>query len=467
MRRIGWLLALCVPLCLTGGAVSQTVAVGDPAFAIIERLPEVESSGPNEFAPLAVGSTHLLLVGATHITLYRKSTASEPARQVANVPVRTFFGESGGPVDRLTDPDALFDPASGRFFFVFGDTTRTRLQLVLAVSTSSTPETLTSRDWHVFRLERNDSGVDHSDFDHLAIAGDKLLISWQRTGTSPTGPVGLGTTIRVFDKRPFIDGIVPTTTPVDLVLPSTRNLRARPARVSAAGDRATDRVFYDISSQCGSGNRRSWTIGVVSGLPEAPALTTREAVSPLPCVGNALTIPQPGNAAGMRFRRLAANPAYFDGRVWLFEWGDGSAPGTTSGIEWVEVDVRGWPDTVAVLQAGVHREPEAWLFAPAGIVDWGGNLVLTYARSGLSEYPSAAVAGRLATDPSGTTRQGDTLKQSQRAWEDTDPMAAVLGAAIDPVDGSVWVTGMTPVAVRRPGPKDSVATWIGRLRPGL
>ncbi len=462
-----WLPAAACLLVLARATTYSQGSAEDQAFTIIERLPGVESNGSSEFAPLAVGWTHAVLLGHTDIALFRKAVGNESTRQISKVSVRTFFANPPGPVNRLADPDVIFDPDSGRFFIAMADTTRSRLQLLLAVSTSSSPETLSDRDWYVYRLDRNDTGVDAADFDHLAVAGDKLLVSWQRTGEPPGGPVGLGTTIRVFDKRPFTEGRVPADAPVDFVLPSTLNLRARPARGSAERDRETDRVFYDIWSQCGAANRLSWVIGAVSGLPDSPTFATREVSSPLPCVNNATTIPQPGGTPGIRIRRLAANPSYYDGRLWVFEWGDGATPGTTSGIQWMEVDVRQWPDNVTVLQAGVHREPRVWLFAPAGVVDWAGNMVLTFVRSGVSEFPSAGIGGRRVSDPAGTTRQGATLYQGQRTWDDINlgPLAGVLGAVIDPVDGSVWVTGITPTVVRPLSDigKDSVATWIGRV----
>lgn len=437
-------------------------------FKVLERLPAVEANGSSEFAPLAVGPGHVVLFGHTDIALFRKASGNSAATLLAKVSVRTFFANTTppGPVDRLTDPDVVFDPEADRFVMAVADTTRGRLQLLLVVSKSPLPETLTATDWHTYRLDRNDSGVDEADFDHIAIAGDKLLVSWQRTRHTASGPVGLGTTIRVFDKRPFMEGSLPDTAPIDLVLLSDRNLRARPASVSASRDRSPDRIFYDIASQCGSGNRRTWLLGVVSNLAVSPVLTTREVATPLPCANNFTLMPQPGSAVSIRPRRLAANPSYRDGRLWVFEWGDGGNPGTTSGIEWAEIDVRGWPDAVTTIQAGVHRESGVWLFAPAGIVDARGNMILTYSRSGPSEYPSSGLAGRLVTDPPGTTRQGDTLHKGQRAWDSTDGLASVLGAAPDFIDGSVWVSGITPTPVRRPGTSfDSSAAWIGRLRP--
>lgn len=455
----------CLLLLLIGGVAFSQGAGDGSALTVLERLPGVESNGPSDFAPLAVGPAHVVLVEHTDIALFRKAVGDEAAQQLAKVPVRTFFADPPGPVDRLTDPDVVFDPEGGRFFIAIADTTRVRLQLLLAVSKSAVPETLSDRDWFVYRLDRNDAGVDEADFDHIAIAGDRLLVSWQRTADSPSGPVGLGTTIRVFDKRPFMEGSVPSAAPVDFVVPSTRNLRARPASISALRDRATGLIFYDISSQCGSGDRLTWLLGAVSGLPANPTFTTREVASPLPCANNAMRAPQPGSAEGIRLKRLAANPSYRDGKLWVFEWGDGNAAGTTSGIQWMEVDVRRWPDAVTAVQAGVHREPGVWLFAPAGVIDWAGNLVLTYSRSGPSQYPSSGLAGRLVTDAPGVTRQGDTLRQGERVWDDTDPLAGVLGATTDPVDGSVWVSGITPTVSRPPGLKDSVASWIGRLRP--
>lgn len=332
------------------------MAGADEPFAAAELLPKFETNGPSEFTPMGVGPAHVVLVAAnSDIVVFRKATAGAPARQLQRASIRTFFANSPGPIDRLTDPDVAFDSESQRFFIAMGDTTRTHLQLCLAVSKSATPETLTAQDWYFYRLERNET-VSEADFDHLAFAGDKLLVSWQRTDESTGSPLGVGTAIRVFDKNPFLSGTVPATPPVDLVLPSDKNLRARPASTAAAGDRSTERVFYDISSGESVNGHLTWQLGVVSGLPSNPVLTTRIVESPFATVDNNLQVPQPAGAEPIFQRRLAAIPTYHDGSLWVFEW-FGGTDGTTTGLYWMEVNVRGWPDKLSVVQSGIYREP--------------------------------------------------------------------------------------------------------------
>lgn len=468
-RRAARALWLFVTVVAASSTASLAFAQVDEPFKLIERLPGVEMHGPSEFAPIAAGPAHVVLFGHTDIALFRKSSGTLPAALLETIPVSTLFANAvpAGPIDSLTDPDVVFDPDSNRFFMAVADTGHTsgKLWLLLAVSKSSHPATLTSADWFVYRLERNDSGVDEADFDHLSIAGDSLLVSWQRTREIGPEKFGLGTTIRVFDKRPFVQGNLPAAPPIDLVLPSDRNIRARPASVAALDDRSRDRVFFDISSDCGDSGTRRWVIGAVSGLPANPVLTTREVATSLKCGNHVTAMPQKGSTQAVTVGRLAANPSYRDGRLWVFEWGGNDLQGTPSGIEWVQLDVRNWPDAVTAVQEGIYREPGVWLSAPAGIVDAAGTLVLTFLRSGSSLYPSHGTAGRLATDPPGTTRAGESLFEGLRAWDDTDRIATVLGAAPDFSDGSVWVSGITPTLVRGPGTKDSVTAWVGRLRP--
>jgi hypothetical protein len=414
------------------------------------------------FAP---GWNHLVLVRNSAIALFRKSTGADPTKPLSAVSLQTFFGRNTLTGDRLTDPFVVFDADAGRFFMIIAQM-NAPMAMLMAVSKSPYPETLTDADWYFYRLARNEDASE-ADFDKLVVVGDKLLVSWQRTATSASGPVGVGTRIRVMDKRALMNGTAPGAG-VDLTLSNALNLRARPASIALARDRDTlrDAAVYDIYRVCGSANRQVWTLGVVSGVATAPRLDTRDFVSPFPCSNTPVTAPQPGGGLQVRFPHIATNPVFHDGHLWVFEPAGGSDPGTTSGIQWMELDVRGWPDAISVVQSGTFSEPGIWHYVPAAAVDWAGNLVLTYVRSGPNDFASAYYTGRLATDPPGTLRSPRVLRSGGRRWTFDSNFLDFSTPAVDPADGSVWIPGLVPSpalpVLQSPENSD---VWIGRVRP--
>ena len=433
------------------------------SLRVFERPAVVDGNGPAEFAPLAVNPTHLVLASPTHLVIFRKANATQgDTVEIARRNVREFWGHAPGSLDRFTDPDISYDADSGRFFVVYGDTTPGNNQILLAVSKSSLPETLDDTDWYRYRLPRNDT-ADEGDFDHLAFAGNRLLISWQRTRRPATGPLGDGTMIRVLDKRPFLVGELPQIAAVDFVIPSERNLRARPASLSLARDREVDRVFFDVSSQCGAGQRWSWRIAALTNIAATPVLSERDVASQFPCFNAPTQVPQPDGAPSLSVARLAADPVYRDGRLWVFEW-NGPRDGASSGAYWAEFDVRGWPDDVRLVQSGVHEKPGLWIIASAGALDVEGNLVLTFTGVGRNRYPAMSVTGRLATDPDGTLHADVTVNEAARAWQmASSRLSVVMGAVADETDGGVWIAGTLPAPTRLLGSVDSAAITVAKV----
>lgn len=71
-------------------------------------------------------------------------------------------------------------------------------------------------------------------------------------------------------------------------------------------------------------------------------------------------------------------------------------------------------------------------------------MVIVFAASGKTEFPSLYFAGRLASDPPSTLRSRVLLKAGNSSL---DPPSSVnrygdyFGIALDPVDGTFWVAG--------------------------
>lgn len=454
----------------------------DQAFDLLETF--LGSAGtPSPDIGVAAGWAHLVLARNAGITLFRKSNGTEPTKQLASMSMSAFFARVLQTGDALTDPYVIFDPDGGRFFLVLSPSPsfaqmNPPLAVLLAVSKSSYPETLTDTDWYVYRLSREET-VNAVDFDKLAVAGDTLLLSWPRAERAAQNDINRGTTIQLLDKRALMSGTVPN--PTNFVLageansPLSRGV-ARPASVASSRDRQRerDRMFFDINTYCGRTNRLIWLVGAVAGIGTTARVDTREVTSPFPCGSGAPGMPpQPGGQVQLMAGGNGTAPAYYDGRLWVFADQQAASGVTTSGLQWMELDVRGWPDAISVMQSGTYTEPGVWFYAPGAAVDWAGNLVLTFVRSGPNDYPSAYYTGRLVIDPLGTLRPARPLQTGTRAWAGA-PYAGQPTAgnfldystvSVDPADGSVWITGLVPSPALPSGPNESSDAWIGRVRP--
>src|SRR5439155_2011100 len=148
---------------------------------------------------------------------------------------------------------------------------------------------------------------------------------------------------------------------------------------------------------------------------------------------------------------LGIPPVYRDGRLWVFEPRDRDALDSTSVLYWMELDVRGWPNDIRVVQSGTYSEPGVSIYGAAAALDASGNLVIVYTRSGPSDYLSVYYTGRLASDPLGSLRTGHILRSGSRrfVWvsgtqNERSQFIDYPTAVVDPVDASVWITGLVP-----------------------
>lgn len=480
--------------CGRGPASNEAIVIvtgsgADQPFDLIESFLGMDATlgGPSPDVALAVGRSHLLLARNTGVALWRKAAGAEAGRVISAIPLSQFFASVIKSDDKLTDPSALFDDEAGRFFLVNAalNTCPDCGFHLVAVSKSSSPETLTTRDWYFYRfdrsLERTSAGVtktdNDGDYDKLAAVGSGLVISWPATHHNADGSaVSIGARVRVLDKDALMAGQAPDMW-IDLLPAASPNARARVAGIPDARDRtaAQDRLFMDLFSTAPCGAPGTWTIGALTRSNGTLAVTTRDVVSPAFSCSIDSVATQPGTARPINVGRFGVQPIYRDGRFWVFESRGVSQQDQRAGITWMELDVRDWPTDVRVVQSGMFSEPGVSVFAPAATLDSAGNLVMMYTRSGPGEYPSIYYTGRLATDALNTLRQSHRLRAGSRVfdWRPPGGMGQTFNqfidygaATVDPVDGSVWMAalvpspdGLSPTGVERSD------AWIGRVRP--
>jgi lysophospholipase L1-like esterase len=434
--------------------------------------PSLLASFPGVNGPPGTASPDAsIAAGPRTLVVARKSVVGigdKGGRLVASKSIQAFFGPVLRPGEGfLTDPQATFDAASGRFFLIAsariddpGCAPGTCVaHMLLAVSKRADPESLDAADWHLYALDRTREQTPAGtmvtthwgDTDHLAVVGEVVVITsrtFEFSTGSPRGPK-----VRLLDKATLLDG-EPVTVWTDLtgfgpdtfagLLPATTFGRGGP-------------VFLVSRAGCG------FTVWGIETPLTVPILTGRTVGATEGACGGPPDAPQPGgpllDVAGVGFN---AQPVYRGGSLWIADTvGRNFGSGAVAAIRWLQLDVGGWPASVRIVQDAVLGADAIAHFAPALTVDPTGNVTMVYARSSPAEFASAYVTGRRATDPPNTLRPG------QRLQAGVAPLALLelgrnrftdsFSAALDPADGTAWLLGMYAQAA------DRIGTWVGRL----
>ncbi|MGB2957534.1 MAG: FlgD immunoglobulin-like domain containing protein [Bacteroidota bacterium] len=173
-------------------------------------------------------------------------------------------------------------------------------------------------------------------------------------------------------------------------------------------------------------------------------------------LGGSTTLIEPG---GDRFEN---QPIYRDSSLWSVH-SIASGPGNAySAVRYVRLN----PHTETVLEDAAMGLDGFWHMWPALMVDANKNVVVTYSRSGLTEFAGAFVSGRKEGDPPGLSpslalKPGEanyvkTFASGRNRWGD------YMGIAMDPTDSTaIWVH--TEYAA---SPANTWGNWVGKIKMG-
>ncbi|MGB6034022.1 MAG: hypothetical protein WBH55_14445, partial [Bacteroidota bacterium] len=158
-------------------------------------------------------------------------------------------------------------------------------------------------------------------------------------------------------------------------------------------------------------------------------------------------------------RRFHAQAVYRDGSLWAVHSIASGPNNEYSAVRYLRIDVR----TETVME-DVALGSEGFYYSWPGImVDQNNNVVITYTRSGQTEYAGAYVAGRKQDDPPGLS-QSVALKLGEsnyvRPGEARNRWGDYMGLALDPSDpNAIWVH--TEYAA---SPTNTWGNWIGLIK---
>jgi hypothetical protein len=174
-------------------------------------------------------------------------------------------------------------------------------------------------------------------------------------------------------------------------------------------------------------------------------------------------------------RAFEVTPVYRDGSLWIaYPVAQDFGAGVVSAVRWAELDVRTWPEGITSIQDGIFGEDGIWYFDHAITVDSRHNVAFVMARATPATFTTAVYTGRLATDPLSTLRKASVLKLGETIVNAVVPQVRIrngvperwdrnrygdyFGAALDPVDDSLWLLG------EYPGASVAWSSWIGNLQ---
>lgn len=391
-----------------------------------------------------------------------------------------FFASVRVEGEGQADPRVLFDPWTQRFFVhihggIFQPCAvgQCVFHNFIGVSRTGDPRSLTASDWHFYALDASLDGptpTDHQvDYVRLGISQTSVvLVSVNPRAGRPGEEGGTAfTKVRIIDKSALIDGRAATWRDISRFAdPFTRrvdHVQMQPA------------IHYDQSDTF-------FLVSVTPGV-DGCSVTVWGLREPLLSAQLTYKIVRSDRAPGVECPRppdpaqpgspplqvsntpvVAAPAIYRAGSLWMtYHFGLSVGGRQLAAVRVVEVDVSRWPDAT-VKQDIVVSNASSSSFFPALAVTGTGDVALVYSRSGETEFPSAYVTGRLATDPINTLRPETLLKAGAapqigstgcncgaNRWGD------YLGAAPDPSDDSAWVIGEYTQTAELWG------TWVGRI----
>lgn len=434
-------------------ASGQAVGLTEPILLNnFPGIPQTNSIPPDPYC--AMGPTHFIAVVNTSFRIYDRAGNIETTI-TADLWFNNVFPNSGA-----FDPKVTYDHISKRWIMVWlqqDDNTLTGTHLV-SVSDDSIP-TGTWYNWALpSTVNGSTSAGNWSDYQGVGFDSQAVYITANQFSfgggfnyvklriipksvlyNNPGGPLSwmdlwdirepLSTGSRIFTLRParmhgnpgeyYLITRSPFSDPENFVVVYT--LTNPTTSPSLTGDRisVTDYSTPPLADQLGGS-----TIGIESG--------------------------------GSHFRN---EPVYRDGYLWATH-AVASGGGAYGSVNLLKIDL-GTNTASDDITFGMDG---FWYFYPALAVDSGHNTIVTYSRSGLTEYIGAYYSGRLSGDPPGVIIGSYTLAPGEANYvkdfgSGRNRWGDYMGAWVDPADDhTFWI--FTEYAE---SPANTWGTWVGHV----
>lgn len=378
---------------LTPVAASPTPAATEeplrPALRIgrtFASVPQIVGDPPDP--TIAVSADTILVATNSEVALHTKDGAFLARTRLSKFVVPPNRAE------RITDPRAIFDQSSSRFFLVAAATHEAAScgpgtclnHLLLAVSRGASPRTLDAASWYFYvfdnTLEDGRPTATWGDAHKLTVTSRHLVISGMMDAVGQ--PRNLYAKIWIFDKGPLLDGVAPRPRTFHDLRDPTGNGPVF-AIMPAVEVGPSDVAFFVARHFSGGGcGLILWRLDLLAA-NAAPEPRVVDGVGPC---GQPAPLAQQGGPPLDPGDRLTSPAFLQDGTMWVAE-AVSSSPSEPSAVRIAQIDVRSWPSISA--RFTVVRS-SAGLAYPAIAGTRGGALAFVAARSGPRELPSISYA---------------------------------------------------------------------------
>lgn len=367
---------------------------------------------------MAVGPNHVVLMTNGAIGFFTKT-----GTKTFQAPIEGAGGFWGtlGATGFVFDPEALYDPMSGRYFAMAAEAFVSGRSFVLfAVSDDSDP----NGTWFKYRIDTTSTSGDTFDSPNIGVDAQAVYITGDGVGGVSTYPM------YIFDKASILAGNPPAVQKSFLIATSTQSAAIPPVSFD------NPPAYYLVEHQEGS-NRTQVRLLAVRDPLGTPIVSTAQ-----------LTVPTYSAPGDPQQQGTTIRPETFDARFWSAAYRNGSlwcthhVGGNPVQARWYEIAMNGWPTSgqnPSLVQSGTIN-PGAGIhtFFTAINVDDDNNACLTFNRSSATEFISIGRAFRLAGDALGTMRPMEIVKDSG-GGSTSGRFGDYAKVAPEPAGGAFWL----------------------------
>lgn len=333
---------------------------------------------------IGVGPSHIFEITNEKIRISKKSPAGEA---VSTSTLEAFIG-----CPLPFDPRVRYDALGGRWYITACCRTN---KVVLAVSAGTDP----TGSFTLYDLVLP-SGSTAPDFDTLGFSSDKVFVSTDILSPAPGASGHAGWVIK---KSDLLAGLPPTIQP----LTDFGNFLVFPATTLSAST-----TLYLVGQVPN-------TLEVVSidGLPGVGSgvqVTTQDFPLTRTSMLDSLNIPQKGVPDLLPFLSASKDTVFYNGSLWHAAAFPCIPAGDTTDrhcLRIFQLQLSG--SALSLVQNIEYGAVGAYYFLPSFSVDVDGKVVIGFAASSLSMYPSFYATGRTPTDAPGTLRSPSAVAVGQ------------------------------------------------------
>jgi len=438
-RSVALVILLAV-LVAGPGARGQTILNSWPGMAATGFVPPDPHGAAGPSGILQTVNTSIRYFGKTGNTIW------------GSVNLATFWAGVGNTGQGISDPKALFDQGSGRFYVIMQENVTTPVLgsfLNVAVSRTSNPTGSGTDQWFFYRIDMTQTvlGTRYGgDYPGLAVDGRAVYVTYNMypLPIARGSGVFLNNQIIVLNKADFNRGV-----------PTVRQVFAPPGissslvPVSVVGDdNPGNRAYFVQVSLPVAVNLWSLEdpLGVAILLPPFPV--------PVPPNGD---IPGPGapqagttNLLETLGEELKAqgNAIWHNGGIWFCYTGSPLFQGKSL-VYYYQLNTGGFPIGIPTIGVPNFSDPGiidggsgVWTFQPALGVNSCGDVCMVYCESSTAEFPRIMCAvrprGAGAFSPAFVVKQSPSFYRS--SFGSTGPWGDYASVSVDPTDGSFWVS---------------------------